>query len=341
MPRVTVFLNGQFVPEEQAVVSVFDRGFLYGDGLFETMRVFNGRIFRWEQHLARLQRGLEFLKLNVSLNPANLRDVADRLVDENQLSDSLLRLTVSRGVGKRGYSPVGADKPTVVMSVHPAPTLSAQNGWKAVISTVRLPAGEELATHKTCSKLPQILARMEADAAGADEALLLNTEDLVVEGAPQVLAVGDAAEVPVVPRVRDGRDDGDGGQVRDFVFVDDAVRALRRAMQSATSVSTSQVFNVCSGIGTSISQLGEMIARIQGVSFTPRYTLARDGDVRVSIGDPRLARDQLKFMTRTSLEQGLRWTQASIMPGHRSDAADKNLTLTAEPPVRVQAGPAP
>ena len=183
MPRVTVFLNGQFVPEEQAVVSVFDRGFLYGDGLFETMRVFNGRIFRWEQHLARLQRGLEFLKLNVSLNPANLRDVADRLIDENRLPDSLLRLTVSRGVGKRGYSPVGADKPTVVMSVHPAPTLSAQNGWKAVISTVRLPAGEELATHKTCSKLPQILARMEADAAGADEALLLNTEDLVVEGA--------------------------------------------------------------------------------------------------------------------------------------------------------------
>ena len=180
---MTVFLNGQFVPEEQAVVSVFDRGFLYGDGLFETMRVFNGRIFRWEQHLARLQRGLEFLKLNVSLNPANLRDVADRLIDENRLPDSLLRLTVSRGVGKRGYSPVGADKPTVVMSVHPAPTLSAQNGWKAVISTVRLPAGEELATHKTCSKLPQILARMEADAAGADEALLLNTEDLVVEGA--------------------------------------------------------------------------------------------------------------------------------------------------------------
>ncbi len=180
---MTVFLNGQFVPEEQAVVSVFDRGFLYGDGLFETMRVFNGRIFRWDQHLARLQRGLEFLNLNVSLNPGQLRGIAQRLVDENQLPDSLLRLTISRGVGKRGYSPVGADKPTLVMSVHPAPTLSTQNGWRVVISTVRLPAGEELATHKTCSKLPQILARMEADAAGADEALLLNTEDLVVEGA--------------------------------------------------------------------------------------------------------------------------------------------------------------
>ena len=134
---------------------------------------------------------------------------------------------------------------------------------------------------------------------------------------------------------------GDGGQVRDFVFVDDAVRALRRAMQSATSVPTSQVFNVCSGIGTSISQLGEMIARIQGVSFSPRYTPARAGDVRVSIGDPRLAGDQLNFMTRTSLEQGLRWTLASIMPGHRSDAADKGLILTAGPPVRGQAGPAP
>jgi len=134
---------------------------------------------------------------------------------------------------------------------------------------------------------------------------------------------------------------GDGGQVRDFVFVDDAVRALRRAMQSATSAPMSQVLNVCSGIGTSISQLGEMIARIQGVSFTPRYTPARAGDVRVSIGDPRLARDELNFMTRTSLEQGLRWTLEAIMPGHRSDAADKRLILTAEPPVRVQTVPAP
>ena len=107
---------------------------------------------------------------------------------------------------------------------------------------------------------------------------------------------------------------GDGGQVRDFVFVDDAVRALRRAMQSASQARVSKIFNVCSGSGTSISQLGEMIARIRGVSFSPRYTPARPGDVRMSIGDPRMARDQLDFMTHTSLERGLRWTLESIMP---------------------------
>jgi aminodeoxychorismate lyase len=180
---VTVFLNGQFVPEEQALVSAFDRGFLYGDGLFETMRVFNGRVFRWDQHLARLQRGLEFLRLAFSVRPTELRKTADRLICMNQLPNSLLRLTISRGVGKRGYSPVGADTPTIVMSAHPAPEPPAQNGWNVITSTIRLPAGQSLAAFKTCSKLPQVLARMEADAAGADEALLLNTDGFLVEGA--------------------------------------------------------------------------------------------------------------------------------------------------------------
>jgi len=125
---------------------------------------------------------------------------------------------------------------------------------------------------------------------------------------------------------------GDGGQVRDFVFVDDAVWALRRAMQSASQAHLSRVFNVCSGIGTSIRQLAEMIAHIRGISFSPRYMPARPGDVRVSVGDPRLAREQLDFTTRTSLEQGLRWTLESITPRHRSDAAHNPLILTTERP---------
>src|SRR5215831_3054390 len=180
---MTVFLNGEFVPEEQAVVSVFDRGFLYGDGLFETMRVFNGRVFRWEQHLERLRGGLDFLNFRFALDPARLREVADRLVLINQMPDSLLRLTISRGVGRRGCSPAGADKPTVVMTMHAPPSASPDEGWTVITSSVRLPAGQAVAAYKTCSKLPQILARMEADAAGANEALLLNTEGVVVEGA--------------------------------------------------------------------------------------------------------------------------------------------------------------
>jgi aminodeoxychorismate lyase len=183
---VLVFLNGQFVPEERAVVSVFDRSFLYGDGLFETMLVARGKPFRWREHLERLQRGAEFLKIKLPVASEALRDFAAELIAKNKMPEALLRVTLSRGMGVRGYSPKGAENPTLVMSLHPAPTPDKNNPtprWRLIASSHRLPANEPLAQFKTCNKLTQILARAEADAAGADEALLLNTDGFVVEGA--------------------------------------------------------------------------------------------------------------------------------------------------------------
>ncbi len=178
-----VFLNGRFVPEEQAVVSVFDRAFLYGDGLFETLRVLNGKLFRGEQHFERLQRGAAFLGIRVPFSADELARFARELVEQNRLPDAFLRLTLSRGVGPRGYSPKGADKPTLVITLHPAPAWNSPEPprWKLITASARLPAGEPLAQFKTCNKLAQILARAEADAADADEALLLNTDGFVAE----------------------------------------------------------------------------------------------------------------------------------------------------------------
>ena len=178
------FLNGKFVPEEDAKISIFDRGFLYGDGLFEVTRIFRGRPFRWKDHYTRLQQGAAFLKIKVPFTEVELREHIAELVKRNQMSEGLLRLTLSRGVGLRGYSPKGADKPTLAMTLHPAPDADGQPPpvWRVVTASFRLPAGEALAQHKTCNKLAQVLARAEADAQGADEALLLNTDGEVVEG---------------------------------------------------------------------------------------------------------------------------------------------------------------
>jgi branched-subunit amino acid aminotransferase/4-amino-4-deoxychorismate lyase len=199
-----LFLNGRFVSEKQALVSVFDRSFLYGDGLFETLRVFNGKPFRWTRHLERLRQGAGFLKIRLPLAPAALRRAAEELIRRNQMPDSLLRLTLSRGVGLRGYSPKSANQPTIVISLHAAtagvgvlpsslPRRAGKDArtagqrssrqWKLITASPRLPAGEPLAQFKTCNKLAQVLARAEADAAGADEALLVNTDGFVVEGA--------------------------------------------------------------------------------------------------------------------------------------------------------------
>lgn len=178
-----VFVNGRFVTEEQAVVSVFDRGFLYGDGLFETLMVSNARPFRWQQHWERFESGARFLKISPPFRAEEMYQFVGELIELNKMPEALLRLTLSRGVGLRGYSPKGAEQPSVVMSLHPAP--ASEPGrmpqWNIITSSIRLPAKEPLAQFKTCNKLPQILARAEADAAGAQEAFLLNSDGFVVE----------------------------------------------------------------------------------------------------------------------------------------------------------------
>lgn len=178
-----VFINGRFLPEEQATVSVFDRGYLYGDGLFETILVLNHSPFRWEQHMRRLEAGAAYLNIGLPFTRHALREAASALIDINHLPNALLRLTLSRGVGSRGYSPRGAHKPTLVLTLHrtTAPDRHICPQWRLVTSSVRLPAAQRLAQFKTCNKLPQILARSEAEAAGAQEALLLNTAGAVVE----------------------------------------------------------------------------------------------------------------------------------------------------------------
>jgi len=182
---MTVFLNGRFVPEEQAMVSVFDRSFLFGDGLFETIFCCHGRPFRWQQHVERLQAGAASLAIKIPFAPEELHRHALRLLQENQLADALVRITLSRGVGVRGYSSRGADQPFLVMACHPAPAVAADHAphWRVITASVRVPASEPLALYKTCNKLSQIMARAEAEAHGADEALLLNTNGDVAEAA--------------------------------------------------------------------------------------------------------------------------------------------------------------
>lgn len=182
---VIVFLNGTFVPEEEATVSVFDRGFVYGDGLFETLRLYNGRPFRWDDHWERLRRGAEFLRIRPPFSSAELLSHVAELVLRNGMPDSVLRIVLSRGVGHRGYSPKGAPQPVLVMSLHAAPSSGPEQPlqWRLVTSSLRLAPDDPLAGFKTCNKIRHVLARAEAEEKGADEALLLNTTGEVAEAA--------------------------------------------------------------------------------------------------------------------------------------------------------------
>lgn len=182
---MVVFLNGQLVPEAKAVVPVSDRGFLYGDGLFETMRVFNGRPFRMAQHLERMVRGANYLKIPLPFTPKQLQHSAAELIEQNKMTDAVLRVTLTRGPGQRGYSPKDAGPPNVVMTMHEITPLDPANPprWSMVTSPFQIPASDPLASFKTGSKLLQVAARADAEARDADEALLINTNGEVAEAA--------------------------------------------------------------------------------------------------------------------------------------------------------------
>lgn len=182
---MVVFLNGKFVPEEDAVVPVNDRGFLLGDGLFETTRVAQGRAFRLGQHLDRLSRGADYLKIKLPFTLKEIQKAAAELISRNGLADAVLRVTLTRGPGRRGYSTRGADQPTLAVTLHPLPPQSGDEPlqWSLVTSSFRIPASDALAAFKSTSKLLNVLARGEAEAQGADEALLLNANGEVAEAA--------------------------------------------------------------------------------------------------------------------------------------------------------------
>jgi UDP-glucose 4-epimerase len=122
---------------------------------------------------------------------------------------------------------------------------------------------------------------------------------------------------------------GDGNQIRDFVYVRDAVNALRQAIDASNL--TPQVYNVCTGVETNIFQLGTIIGQMQGALFSPRYTPVRAGDLRVSVGDPRKAREMINFNAETSLKQGLSQTiEFMMLRQTKASASDRLIATTRD-----------
>ena len=180
-----VYLNGSLIPRSQAQVSVFDQGFLYGYGLFETMRAYHGKIFLLKQHLKRLLGSSEIIGLSPSLADIDLARACIDTLAANGLADARLRLTVSRGEVD-SFPGYGIDTmPTVLVTARGYSGMSVQiynNGFKAMVSSLRQNSQSHLSRLKSANYLLNLLAKMEAEADGLNEALLLNERGLIVEG---------------------------------------------------------------------------------------------------------------------------------------------------------------
>jgi branched-chain amino acid aminotransferase len=180
---VPVILNGELYPDEAATIPVADRSFCYGDGLFETLRVHNRAPFQLRSHYQRLSNGAAALGIKVPYTESQLEDQIDELVAESDVTEAMVRVALSRGVGERGYSPDGADAPIMVITLGSAPKIIPGHPvpWRLHTSSIRLNQSDILLRHKTANRLNNVLAKAEAQQLGYDDALFLNLAGHLVE----------------------------------------------------------------------------------------------------------------------------------------------------------------
>ena len=185
-----IYLNGQLKPRFEAKLSPFDHGFLYGYGLFETMRAYSGHIFRLDSHLTRLRSSADSIGLRHGALPTDggkqsLKAACMATLQANALKDARIRLTVSAGEGDITPDPGSCSKPTILITARNLDTLPPEKyemGFKATISFLRRNSQSPLSRLKSTCYMENILARTTARATGYDEAILLNEKGHIAEG---------------------------------------------------------------------------------------------------------------------------------------------------------------
>ncbi|MFH5182252.1 branched-chain-amino-acid transaminase [Paenibacillus sp. TAB 01] len=185
MPQI-IYLNGKYVGKEDAQISVYDHGFLYGDGIFEGIRVYNGNIFKSKEHLDRLYDSAKSIMLDIPLSQDEMQQVLSETIRRNGLRDGYIRLVVSRGPGDLGLDPRRSPKANVIIIVEQLsiyPEEAYQNGLKTVSVSTRRNVPDALNPKiKSLNYLNNILVKIQANLAGVGEAIMLNSQGYVAEG---------------------------------------------------------------------------------------------------------------------------------------------------------------
>ncbi|MBU5674684.1 branched-chain-amino-acid transaminase [Paenibacillus brevis] len=186
MAEQWIYLDGQFVTKENAKVSVFDHGFLYGDGIFEGIRIYNGNIFKCKEHLDRLYDSAKSIMLNIPLTYEDMQDALVETLRKNELRDGYIRLIVSRGAGNLGLDPNRCPKASVVIIVEQLAIYSEEayrTGLKTVSVSTRRNIPDALNPKiKSLNYLNNILVKIQSNLAGAGEAIMMNAQGYVTEG---------------------------------------------------------------------------------------------------------------------------------------------------------------
>lgn len=183
--QTTIWLDGTWHTRDTATVSVFDHGLLYGDGVFEGIRVYGGKIFRLEEHLDRLYDSAQAIWLTVPMSKAEMMAVTEEAVRRSGITEAYIRHIVTRGVGDLGLSPKNCPRATVIIIVDTIslwPAATYETGLRVMTAGTPIPHREALSPRvKSLNYLPHILAKSEGIAAGMDDVLMLDSAGFVAE----------------------------------------------------------------------------------------------------------------------------------------------------------------
>src|SRR3972149_1090091 len=181
-----IFLNGSLIPQDEAKVSVLDRGFLYGDGVFETLRAYSGKIFHLDDHVIRLFRSADSIYLKTLFTEDYVKEALYKTLRRNNLNNAYLRLTITRGQSNPGLDIEDCSDPTITIIAREfsgyTEDIYRRGISAAIVNTRKIPASALNPEIKSLNFLNNIMARMEARKADASEAFMLSTEGYVAEG---------------------------------------------------------------------------------------------------------------------------------------------------------------
>ncbi|MCJ2670648.1 MAG: branched-chain-amino-acid transaminase [Candidatus Thermoplasmatota archaeon] len=192
-----VYIDGQYLPKKDAKISVFDHGLLYGDGIFEGIRTYGGRVFKLDRHLERLYRSAGMISLEVPLGQADFRDVILEVCRRNEVQEGYIRPIVTRGAGTLGLDPRRTERPTVIViatTLAPLYEEKAEQGLRLITSKWRRNPPQALNPNiKSLNYLNNILAMLEVIEKGMDEAVMLDMDGFVSEGSADNIFIYDGS----------------------------------------------------------------------------------------------------------------------------------------------------
>ena len=196
---LTAYVNGEYVDAAKASVSIFDHGFLYGDGVFEGMRVFDGGLFRANLHMDRIERSARTIGLPMPVPKDELLGIIGEVVRRSELQDAHVRPIIARGFGGPGIDPRNCPEPTLIVSAYPFPPFLGNDPIKLFTSAVVRKAPRSLGAHvKSLNYLDAIVAKQQAGELGMHDAVMLDHLGAVAEctGANLFIVVGDTLVTP-------------------------------------------------------------------------------------------------------------------------------------------------